>query len=107
MTSVTPAVATAARGVGIPSAAADDDALSALYGELDKDGSGALDMSELKESLKRLQTAASKSAGDLADQAELVAQMVRIVSKLQGKFDKERSTLENELAANTTEVVTV
>lgn len=96
-----------ARGVGIPTAAADDDALYTLYGELDKDGSGTLDVSELKESLKRLQSAASKSAGDLADQAELVAQMVRIVGRLQGKFHKERSTLEEELAATATEVVSV
>jgi hypothetical protein len=72
--------------------------LDRLYGTLDKDGSGALDLAELKQSLHTLQGAASKAAGDLADQAELLAQMVKLVGKLQTRFAKDLATAEKEFA---------
>jgi len=74
------------RGVGIKDNKLDNDEVDALYDTLDHDKSGTLDLKELKETLSRLQMAASKAANDLTDEADLVAQMVKIVGKAQARM---------------------
>ena len=65
-----------------------DEELDKLYDTLDSDGSGKLDMAEVKASLMKLQQSAAKAVGDLADEADLVADMERIVLKRQQLLDK-------------------
>ena len=80
----------------------DEQALEELYEQVDGDHNGKLDVSELKETLKRLQIAASRSVADVADEVSLVTEMQRIVKKMQLKMDKtvaDDKKMEEEAAA--------
>ena len=71
-----------------------DEALDELYNSLDKDQSGSLELGEIKETLKRLQAAAATATGNLTDEAQLVAEMVKVVGSSQRRFEAQRQAAE-------------
>ena len=62
--------------------------LHEFYEKLDSDHSGGLDIGEMKQALQKMQVTASKRAHDLTDEAEVVAQLVKLVARAQKAFDK-------------------
>jgi len=84
------------RSVGITEI--QDAALDELYDSVDKDKNGSLDLKEIKETLKRLQLAATRSVGDVNDEVGLVTEMQRIVKKLQAKFNAAKAADDKEQA---------